>query len=105
MELYHPRTFVAMAEEGNLSRAAGKPHLSQPAVSAHVKALEEELGVSLFVRTARGMEPTASGRRLSVKAHEALARRMGEPEVRAALEAAAAAWGLGAALPGEAATA
>ncbi|MFP5238266.1 MAG: LysR family transcriptional regulator [Acidobacteriota bacterium] len=74
MELYHLRTFVAVAEEGNLSRAAERLHLSQPAVSAHVKALEEELGVSLFSRSARGMDVTDSGRRLCLTAHEALAR-------------------------------
>ncbi|WP_243311961.1 LysR family transcriptional regulator [Fundidesulfovibrio agrisoli] len=74
MELYHLRTFVAVAEEGNLSRAAERLHLSQPAVSAHVKALEEELGVHLFSRSARGMDVTDSGRRLCATAHEALAR-------------------------------
>lgn len=74
MELYHLRTFVAVAEEGNLSRAAERLHLSQPAVSAHVKSLEEELGVSLFLRTPRGMEPTESGRRLAATARDALRR-------------------------------
>ncbi|WP_243368368.1 LysR family transcriptional regulator [Fundidesulfovibrio soli] len=74
MELYHLRTFVAVAEEGNLSRAAERLHLSQPAVSAHVKALEEELGVNLFSRSARGMDVTDCGRRLCATAHEALAR-------------------------------
>lgn len=72
MELYHLRTFVTVAEEGNLSRAAERLHLSQPAVSAHVKSLEEELGVSLFSRTARGMALTDSGRRLTLTAREAL---------------------------------
>lgn len=74
MELYHLRTFVAVAEEGNLSRAAERLHLSQPAVSAHVKSLEEELGVSLFTRTARGMDLTDCGRRLTLTARDALAR-------------------------------
>jgi len=73
MELYHLRTFVTVAEEGNLSRAAERLHLSQPAVSAHVKSLEEELGVSLFSRTARGMDVTPSGKRLCAKAQETLA--------------------------------
>jgi len=74
MELYHLRTFVAVAEEGNLSRASERLHLSQPAVSGHVKSLEEELGVSLFIRTPKGMELTDSGRRLTVTARDALRR-------------------------------
>ncbi len=74
MELYHLRTFVTVAEEGNLSRAAQRLHLSQPAVSAHVKTLEEELGVGLFLRTARGMELTPSGSRLARTARDALQR-------------------------------
>jgi len=74
MELYHLRTFVAVAETGNLSRAAERLHLSQPAVSAHVKSLEEELGVGLFTRTAKGMDLTDSGRRLTLTAREALRR-------------------------------
>ncbi|WP_243359631.1 LysR family transcriptional regulator [Fundidesulfovibrio terrae] len=77
MELYHLRTFVAVAEEGNLSRAAERLHLSQPAVSAHVKSLEEELGVSLFTRTARGMDLTDSGTRLTCTAREALSCAQG----------------------------
>lgn len=74
MELYHLRTFVAVAEEGNLSRASERLHLSQPAVSAHVKSLEEELGVGLFTRTPKGMELTDSGRRLTITARDALRR-------------------------------
>jgi DNA-binding transcriptional LysR family regulator len=74
MELYHLRTFVTVAEEGNLTRASERLHLSQPAVSAHVKSLEEELGVGLFTRTSKGMELTDSGRRLTVTARDALRR-------------------------------
>ena len=54
--------------------AAEKLHLSQPAVSAHVKSLEEELGVGLFTRTVRGMDLTDSGRRLTATARDALSR-------------------------------
>ncbi|MCP5237554.1 MAG: LysR family transcriptional regulator [Zoogloeaceae bacterium] len=53
MELYHLRTFVTVAEEGHLTRASERLFTSQPAVSAHIKALEEELGVTLFERTPR----------------------------------------------------
>ena len=72
MELYQLRTFVTVAEEGHLTRAARRLHISQPSVSAHVKALEEELGVALFTRTPRGMEPTDQGRRLMDRARAVL---------------------------------
>ena len=64
MELYQLRTFAAIAEEGHLTRAAERLHLSQPAVSGHVKALEAELGVRLFERAPTGMELTEAGREL-----------------------------------------
>ncbi|MEN9355507.1 MAG: hypothetical protein RL318_2832 [Fibrobacterota bacterium] len=61
MELYQLRTFVAVAREGNLSRAAKELATSQPAVSAQVKALEEELGLALFERSPKGMALTPGG--------------------------------------------
>ena len=61
MELYQLRTFAAVAEEAHLTRAAERLHLSQPAVSGHIKALEQELDVRLFERTATGMVLTESG--------------------------------------------
>jgi DNA-binding transcriptional LysR family regulator len=64
MELYQLRSFVAVAELGHLTRAAERLHISQPAVSAHVKALEEALGLELFERRSNGMQLTAAGRRL-----------------------------------------
>jgi DNA-binding transcriptional LysR family regulator len=64
MELYQLRSFAAVAESGNLTRAAEKLHLSQPAVSAHIKALEEELDVVLFERISSGMELTVPGKLL-----------------------------------------
>lgn len=72
MEFHHLRTFVAVAEEGNLTRASERLFTSQPAVSAHVKALEEELGVVLFERTPKGMALTAAGNRLLAEAKSAL---------------------------------
>jgi len=72
MELYQLRTFVAVAEEGNLTRAAERVFASQPAVSAHIKALEEELGLPLFVRTPRGMQVTDIGKGLKLKADSIL---------------------------------
>jgi DNA-binding transcriptional LysR family regulator len=72
MELYQLRTFKMVAEEGHLTRAAKRLHASQPAVSAHIKSLEEELGISLFLRTPKGMILTADGRKLKEHADKAL---------------------------------
>lgn len=73
MEIYQLKTFVAVATEGNLTRAAERVFTSAPAVSAQLKALEEELGVRLFDRTPRGMSLTVSGRRLLTEAQRTLA--------------------------------
>jgi DNA-binding transcriptional LysR family regulator len=72
MELYQLRSFVIVAEEGHLTRAAQRLNTSQPAVSAHIKALEEELGVTLFVRTPKGMELTKEGELLKTQAEKCL---------------------------------
>ena len=74
MELYQLRTFVAVAEEGNVTRAAERLCTSQPAVSGHIKALEQEFGLPLFTRTPSGMALTEAGRRMLNEAREALQR-------------------------------
>jgi molybdate transport repressor ModE-like protein len=73
MDIAPLKTFVAVAREGSITRASERLHLSQPAVSAHIKALEDALGVTLFERTGRGMRLTAAGERLLTKAEETLA--------------------------------
>jgi DNA-binding transcriptional LysR family regulator len=73
MELYQLRSFAAVAEAGHLTRAAERLHISQPALSAQIKALEDELGVALFERTSSGMTLTASGQRLLTEAEKVLA--------------------------------
>lgn len=72
MDLHQLRTFVAVARERSITRASEVLHLSQPAVSAHVKAIEDALGLTLFDRTARGMSLTHDGERLLVKAERTL---------------------------------
>ena len=72
MELYQLRIFLTVAEEQHLTRAAERLHVSQPSVSAHIKALEEELGLTLFVRTPKGMTLTSEGLAIKAKAESAL---------------------------------
>jgi len=72
MELYQLKTFAAVSKEGHLTRAAYRLNTSQPAVSAHIKALEEELGVILFERTPKGMKLTHQGLLLKQKADRVL---------------------------------
>ncbi len=73
MDIYQLNTFVVVAREGSVTRASSILHLSQPAVSAHIKTIEDSLGISLFQRTPRGMSLTADGQRLLLKAEQTLA--------------------------------
>ncbi|MEL7937443.1 LysR substrate-binding domain-containing protein [Pseudomonas delhiensis] len=65
MNLFQLRAFDAVAREGSFTRAAERLFISQPAVTGHVKALEEHYQVNLFRRTARAVELTEEGRRLA----------------------------------------
>ena len=67
------RAFVAVAREGNVSRAAQRLHLSQPAVSLQLKALADATGLTLFTRTPKGMALTRDGAALLPLADKALA--------------------------------
>lgn len=82
MELFHLRAFETVARTGNLTKAAHDLHLSQSALSMQVKNLEEELGVTLFVRQAKGMRLSTEGETLLPLARTMLAQ--GEDLVRAA---------------------
>ncbi|HSC78775.1 MAG TPA: LysR family transcriptional regulator [Chitinolyticbacter sp.] len=73
MEIYQLRTFVAVAQQGHLTQAAELLHLSQPAVTAQIKALEEELGIALFERYPGGVQLTEAGKLLLPDAERILA--------------------------------
>ncbi len=62
--------FIAVAREGNVSRAAEKLHLTQPAVSLQLKRLADDTGLTLFTRTAKGLELTRDGSALIAKAEK-----------------------------------
>ena len=72
MDIYQLKTFVTVAAEGSITKASELLFLSQPAVSAHIKALEDELGLQLFNRTAKGMSLSAQGLALLTKAEQLL---------------------------------
>ncbi|MBP2299920.1 LysR family transcriptional regulator [Azospirillum picis] len=65
MDLAGLRVVKAVADTGSVSRAAEALHCVQSNVTARIKRLEEELGVDLFLRLSRGMEPTPAGRVLA----------------------------------------
>lgn len=74
MELRHLRYFVTVAELGSVSRAAQKLFIAQPPLSAQIRQLEEELGVSLFTRQPRGVRLTQAGTSFLEDARAILAR-------------------------------
>jgi DNA-binding transcriptional LysR family regulator len=61
LELRHLRYFVSVAELGSISRAAEKLFIAQPALSAQIRQLEEEVGAALLVRLPRGVRLTPAG--------------------------------------------
>ncbi len=73
VELRQLRYLVAVADAGQLSLAARRLHLSQPALSQAIRSMERELGVELLQRQARGVELTAAGRDVLAQARTTLA--------------------------------
>jgi LysR family cyn operon transcriptional activator len=73
MNLRHLRTFVAIADAGGVARATERVHLSQPAVSRQILALEAELGVRLFDRVGRRIRLTSEGEDMLQRSRRLLA--------------------------------
>lgn len=91
MELRHLRYFQTVAQELNVTRAAEKLHMAQPPLSRQIRQFEEEVGVALFDRVARGLRLTEAGRflldqslQLTQRLEETLegTRRIGRNEKR-----------------------
>jgi DNA-binding transcriptional LysR family regulator len=73
MDLRTMECFLAVVEEGAITRAAERLHMSQPPLTVRLKTLEAELGVELLHRHGRGVEPTAAGRVFAERARRLLA--------------------------------
>ena len=72
MNFHDLEAFLAISEEGSITKAAQKLHISQPALTRQLKALEEEFGVQLAVRGSRQTDLTKAGRLLRHRAQEML---------------------------------
>ncbi|MBO9354821.1 LysR family transcriptional regulator [Bordetella petrii] len=73
MDLQHIKAFVAVAREGNLTRAADRLHLTQPAVSIQLKNFQQDLDLTLLVRSNKGLTLTSDGEEILPLAERVLA--------------------------------
>jgi LysR family cyn operon transcriptional activator len=86
MDLRNLRTFVAIVDAGGVHRAAARLHLTQPAISRRIHALEAELGVPLFDRIGRRVHLTSEGEDLLRRSRELLSEADSLMERAAALK-------------------
>ncbi|MEB0030738.1 LysR family transcriptional regulator [Undibacterium sp. RTI2.1] len=73
MDITQLKAFVTVAKEGNLTRAAERLHVTQPAVSLQIKSLQQSLGLQLLSRSANGMTLSNDGAKLLAHAERVLA--------------------------------
>lgn len=92
MDIRHLKAFIAVFEERNITSAAQRLFVAQPSLSVTIRQLEEELGVELFLRKARGVEVSEQARVLYPQAQrmvaeaEALSRQFAEGQQRVVLQ-------------------
>lgn len=84
MEIRQLREFIALAEERNFRRAAERLRMAQPPLTRQIRALEEELGTPLFIRTHKGVDLTEAGQAFLDDAPNVLAM-LGRAKERAQL--------------------
>src|SRR5450830_1871481 len=77
MDIRQLKAFIAVFEERNITSAAQRLALTQPTLSVTVRKLEEELGVTLFTRQARGVEVSQEARKLYPQARQMVATAEG----------------------------
>jgi DNA-binding transcriptional LysR family regulator len=86
MDLRQLEHFLAVAEEQHFTRAARRVNIVQSGLSASIRALEEELGAPLFIRSTRRVDLTAAGRVLAEEARRVLAAARGARDAVAAVQ-------------------
>lgn len=86
MELYQLRTFITVTEEQSISGAARRLSMTPSSISTHIKALETELGVQLFIRTHQGVQVTEKGLILAEHARQTIQAAEGLSQQATALK-------------------
>jgi DNA-binding transcriptional LysR family regulator len=72
LSLHQVRAVIAVCEEGSFTRAAARENATQSGISQHISAVEREVGVRLFDRSAKGVRPTPAGARYYRRCIEAI---------------------------------